>query len=920
MSTFGLRHALAFSALWFAFTVAADEPPGKRLSNILIDNGVTFPALQGDVQWFRGVNKAPQLAEKNALLQVIAEQHRFHRESAAISSFAKWWVNQPVTGAEALPESDPRVLMLHPELDPVMQQGDAIRINPIASAVAILGANGAPCDVMYLPRATVRDYLQACAISWHRDSIQVINPGQYPRSVSVDVWSAQDEALVMPGAMLWLPLPRLSEADQRALVTHIATLGSFQGVSTRVPGLMEPVAQQLRPTSSDWGSVGLLQMPTARFREAGSASASLSVVDPYVRYSFMLQPFDWLEGGFRYTDVRNRAYGPADFSGDQTYKDKSIDVKFRLLEEGVRQPQLALGLRDLGGTGFFSSEFLVASKRYERMDFTLGLGWGNLASRGTLSNPLSFLLSSRFDDRPPGFVAGQAGGTSNSSSYFRGPTNLFGGLEWHAINQPLTLKLEYDANSYQNEILGNRFDVSLPLNFGAVYRFGKYVEVQAALERGNTLSFGVTVHDNLSKLKAAKTNDAPTLAISHQRPSKQQATWPAIAQAIQYQTGSEVLQISKSRDEVKVVMSQPNAAYGAAQFERAGRVLHAATDDTVNWFDFNIHNTGLAVSTVTVNREALALKASNWTPPKEREQVLTVEPPLAESPADEVVYRGAASPRGYTLGLDYNQIIGGPDGFLLFQIDALATGRINLDANTWGYGAARLRLFDTYDNFMFDGPSGLPRVRTDVRRYLTESPVQLTNLQLSHTVDLGSDMFAMFYGGYLERMFAGFGAEWLLRPQGSPLAIGVDINRVKQRDFDEGFGLRDYLVTTGHVSLYMDTGYQDILAVVKAGKYLAGDFGLTFDVSRIFRNGVTMGAYATLTSASEAEYGEGSFSKGIYVSVPFDALLENSSRSATTLNWSPLTRDGGALLSRAFSLYGMTDLRQQRTMGLMQPR
>ena len=39
-------------------------------------------------------------------------------------------------------------------------------------------------------------------------------------------------------------------------------------------------------------------------------------------------------------------------------------------------PQIAVGLSDFAGTGLFSGEYLVASKRYGSFDFSLGMGWG----------------------------------------------------------------------------------------------------------------------------------------------------------------------------------------------------------------------------------------------------------------------------------------------------------------------------------------------------------------------------------------------------------------------------------------------------------------------------------------------------------------------------------------------------------------
>ncbi|PPZ71360.1 YjbH domain-containing protein, partial [Neisseria gonorrhoeae] len=67
-----------------------------------------------------------------------------------------------------------------------------------------------------------------------------------------------------------------------------------------------------------------------------------------------------------------------------------------------------------------------------------------------------------------------------------------------------------------------------------------------------------------------------------------------------------------------------------------------------------------------------------------------------------------------------------------------------------------------------------------------------------------------------------------------------------------------------------------------------------------------VGAYATITNVSPEEYGEGDFTKGVYVSVPFDLFTTSPTRSRAAIGWTPLTRDGGQMLGRKFDLYSMT--------------
>jgi membrane-associated phospholipid phosphatase len=160
------------------------------------------------------------------------------------------------------------------------------------------------------------------------------------------------------------------------------------------------------------------------------------------------------------------------------------------------------------------------------------------------------------------------------------------------------------------------------------------------------------------------------------------------------------------------------------------------------------------------------------------------------------------------------------------------------------------------------------------------------------------------------------GGEWLYRPWHSKLAFGVDVNHVRQRDFAQNLSFRDYTVSTGHATLYWDTGWNDLQVKLSAGQYLAGDTGATVDVKRVFANGTAIGAWATKTNVSAQQFGEGSFDKGIYINIPFDVMLPKSAPGIANLMWNPLTRDGGARLSRSFSLFDFTRQRDARSWGL----
>jgi hypothetical protein len=155
-------------------------------------------------------------------------------------------------------------------------------------------------------------------------------------------------------------------------------------------------------------------------------------------------------------------------------------------------------------------------------------------------------------------------------------------------------------------------------------------------------------------------------------------------------------------------------------------------------------------------------------------------------------------------------------------------------------------------------------------------------------------------------MFGGGGGEILWRPQNARWALGADIYEVWQRDFNRLFGLQNYHQTTGHVSLYYDSPWYDLNFMLRAGQYLAGDRGFTFQVTRRFSTGVEIGAFFTKTNVSAQQFGEGSFDKGIIIRIPLGWIAPLETQGNIALDLRPVQRDGGQFLAGDATLYEET--------------
>lgn len=924
---------------------------GERLSDWLLRQPEAGDVYPLGLSWRVSSEREPQERQKQQLLSVLAETETAPAD--ARERLARMIEAMPITGRVPIPHVDARWLQAHPKKDPILQSDHTLHLPLRPHTVSVIVADGRRCTLPHQLGSQASAYLNACEPqSMERvDWVWVVQPDATVRHFGIAQWNLQKQDEPAPGALVWAPARDsgwshhfsallakfLSTQDIDAIDQSQNCRSGERSVDRNdgfkaVPALQNQgdqlacneflhdnilASSPLVPSSpardavisaNDWGVVGLLQTPTARMPAAGEGRYHYSNVYPYTHHNVLLQPMDWLEGGFRYTTINNRKYGAFEFSGDQAYLDKSLDFKVKLLKESAHLPQVALGITDIGGTGLFSSEYLVASKRSGNFDWSLGIAWGYMGSNGNIKNPFS-LLDKRFNTRA--HKIGE-GGSLASSSFFRGRSALFGGVQYHTPWDKWLLKAEYDGNDYQHEPFSNNLARHSPVNIGLIYRYAPGLDFNAGFERGNKLMLGVTLHFPLDKLSAQKVSDPLMVQVLESRP-KTETSWELTAGQIGSQSKWLARQINREGDDLRVVIESASGTYWNDRIERMTAVLHRDAPASIKRFVLTFVENGVPMTERVIQRDAWVAQQLSYQAPTARPQaIVAVEPPstLPEKP----LWEYSPVRFGYAVVPSWQQNLGGPDGFL-FSTGVATPMAFRISDDTSISCVFNLAIYDNYDKFSYTGPSNLPRARTYLREYAVASKFTMPTLQVSKMGDLGRNQYYSVYGGMLESMYAGVGGEWLYRSWHSDFAFGVDINRVRQRGFKQDFSMRDYYATTGHATAYWDTGWNSIQVKLSAGQYLAEDAGVTLDISRSFANGVLIGAWATKTNASAVQFGEGSYDKGIYLKIPFDAMSTIRAGGAANLTYHPLTRDGGAKLNRSVSLYDSTYARSQRETG-----
>ncbi|MEM9045530.1 MAG: YjbH domain-containing protein [Pseudomonadota bacterium] len=213
------------------------------------------------------------------------------------------------------------------------------------------------------------------------------------------------------------------------------------------------------------------------------------------------------------------------------------------------------------------------------------------------------------------------------------------------------------------------------------------------------------------------------------------------------------------------------------------------------------------------------------------------------------------------------------------------------------------RVIGNLDEIETESDSVLPRVRSDFADFLRDGKPALLRFTGDYVTKLDDDIYGRLSGGFFERQFGGFGGEILWKPANQSWGLGADVYYARQRTTETLFDFQDYDIVTGHASVYWDTGFYGLFGQIDAGRYLAGDYGATITVKRRFSNGWEIGGFATFTDVPFDEFGEGSFDKGLFVTIPFNWFLPIETRTEFSTTLRPLTRDGGQRLEVANRLY-----------------
>lgn len=653
------------------------------------------------------------------------------------------------------------------------------------------------------------------------------------------------------------------------------------------------------------GQTGLINMPDARIESDGIFRFGAGYFDPYQPFWASVTVLPYIELSGRYTRIRGLSTrGPGGFEdkGFGDYKDKAFDTKAILLKEGSWWPNVALGWQDFTGTGLFSAKYGVLSKRLGNTDYSLGYG------------------SDRID-------------------------GLFGGMRHYSRLLPgLALVAEYDAYDYKHDFRADEsgaVDRKGGWTWGAEYRWG-WLGARVADQDGD---FGVNAWVSVPLMEkefvpkiyepAPYTREVPKASIDQWLADTGYAA--RLARTLN-ERGFRDIRLAFDGHTLSASLTNTRISQTGRAVGRAARILMALGPEGTQEIEILYTVEGVpAVSYRFTDTHKLERYFEGLLSRQQLDHYLEIgyaDPLQGERlAADEIdIPRGEGSAflegihrtdEGYLLSFrreftDLSSIQLIPFSVDVFFNDRNGAARFDL-YSTLNYrkqigdgrffeSSVRASLYENVSNVAQENDSELPHVRSDIGKYLKDSKrVRLDKLLLNQYLQPAERVYARLSAGIYEMMFAGAGGQLLYLPEQGDWAADVSLDWLRQRDTRGGLYFQSYTTVMALGALHYRLPGWGLTATVRAGRFLAKDKGVRFELKRRFRSGITFGGWYTITDGDDTT-GPGSpgdpyYDKGIFASIPLGSMLPKDTRARAEFSLRPWSRDVGQMVKSPGDLY-----------------
>lgn len=688
-------------------------------------------------------------------------------------------------------------------------------------------------------------------------------------------------------------------------IKPLIVIVSLYGVSI----MPSPVLSAERYSPNLYGALGLNTVPSARMDAAGTVRLSVSEQDPYSHASLSFQLADALQLTLRQSvetsafKEKNRPFYPG------------IDFKLRFIEESAWVPELAIGAQSAVGHKRQAGEYLAASKRYGRFDFTGGLGWGRYGTAGHFTNPLKAIsnkfggsrdLSSELPNTPQDWFTGEDVG-------------LFGGIEYFTPwVEGLSIKADWGADRYSVETAaGSDFQQAAPWGIGLSYHPNEWLNASFGTQGGDKFMGRLSLQTLVQNWPWRETKPKDRPYFRPFRPSD-----GVYSAGVEKAKADDILIYDPKRSDRNKNTLEAGLEIKAGRslpFQIGRAITHLANESQPEIEQFTLKPTfqGLKGPKISIQRTDFerAVALGNGSPEEiwqntsiQREEIIRNDwRRLTRSAFARHQYKTGA----FSFNLEQRLSLSEEDFGALTRTSILGKYR---SPEFFGFALAgssiRVNVHDNLDKIDRIPVPALARVRNDVDDF-TKDRIALDTLYTHVGTSIGSDIHLGFTAGYVEEQYAAAGGEILYRPYGSRLALGAELWRAIKRSPDDQFRfeVQNEDGYVGHAQLWYEMPEHDLVFHARAGQFIAGDAGLSFSLKHEFDNGSELKGFTTITNTVDLDDFGGTthLFSGMRFSVPLGSSKYLPENTRADLIMQPFARDAGQTLRVPIDLYEQTE-------------
>ncbi|MBI5664292.1 MAG: YjbH domain-containing protein [Nitrospirae bacterium] len=618
-----------------------------------------------------------------------------------------------------------------------------------------------------------------------------------------------------------------------------------------------------------------MDVPSARVIRENSYRLGFSQINPYRYFYGAISPLKGLEAGGRITELLDV---PSGLENQRNFKDKAVDLKYQFVREGKYLPALAVGIMDPHGTRVYPSQYIVASRQLYPFDFTLGFGNGRFGKKPLIDQTEKIKIEMITDTK----------------SWVK-DSQFFWGIQF-APTEKLALMVEYSPIKYDEQTTDPAqkefFEDPPPskYNFGLRYKPTKWSELDLSYQRGNTVGAGISLAFDIGVPLIPIYDPVLKGRSSAGEGPAQDRVIGALSRA-----GFSDIQFYSVNGEWWLEAQNDKYFYDMKAIKTILDLLPGSMPETGGNLHIVLKKNGITLLEVTTTWEDVSALYAEELTMGEFLYLSKITPEISGTPGNSSWYRKTV---GYGIKPSLETFLNDPSGFFKYRLGVTAWA---------GYypwkGATVLAGVEGYplNNISTSNePLSIP-VRSDIALYKREK-LALGRLLFDQVHKMTPNIYGKMSAGLLEIEYAGIDGAVAAPVLDGRFLLGISGSAVKKRDIDDPFALLSStddervkdLYTTAFLNVRLNIHEMGLALDAKAGRFLAGDEGVRFTISKTI-NGVIIHAWYTFTDTSvfDDTINRNYNDKGIGISIPLRLFKGADSKTSYNYLLSPWTRDTG---------------------------